>query len=84
MNEQNNFEISFRTIQDNVVYENYDKFKQRYTAYGLGSEILQVMGQELGNCFVDCYLENAYQALGLTMNQPITWKSDGLILTLTK
>jgi len=82
--EQNNMTISFTTIQDSVIYDSYDKFKQRYTAYGLGPEIIHVMGQEQGNHFIDCYLENCYRALGLTMNQTIVWQADGLILTLTK
>ena len=83
--EQNNFElVSFKTIQDSVMYENYNKFKQRFTAYGLGAEIVQVMGQEIGNHFIDCYLENVYKTLGLTIHQSIVRKSDGLVLVLKK
>ncbi|MEX0940230.1 MAG: methyltransferase domain-containing protein [Candidatus Babeliales bacterium] len=79
----NNFEVKFKTIQDSNFYENYDKFKQRYIAYGLGAEILQVMGHEIGNQFVDCYLENVYKTLGLTKEQSIVWKMDILILILS-
>jgi len=83
--EQNNFEIvNFEMIQDTIIYETYDQFKQRFTVYGLGAEIVQVMGQELSNSFIDCYLENVYKALGLTINEPIVRVSDGLILILKK
>ena len=42
------------------------------------------MGEELGNKFVDSYLEGVYKYLGLTTNQPFTWKSDAVVLTLSK
>jgi len=67
--EQNSLEVvSFKTIQDKVLYENYDAFKERFSAYGLGAEIIQIMGQDLGDYFIDCYLENVYKALGLDIN----------------
>jgi len=82
--QQNNLLTSFRTMHDDVVYDSYQKFKQRVTAYGIGYDIMQVMGQDTGNSFMDCYLENFYKALGLTTDQPIVWQADAIVLTLTK
>lgn len=82
--EQNNLKTNFNTTCDKIVYETYDAFKKRFTAFGLGSEILGVMGNEIGNCFIDDCLEQFYHALGLTLNDPIIWQSDRLILTLIK
>ena len=45
---------------------------------------MQVMGSDIGDNFMDCYLENFYKALGLTIDQPIVWQADAVVLTLTK
>jgi len=76
--------VDFQIIQDDVTYVTCDQFKQRFTAYGVGADILHSMGEELGNRFIDYYLTIVYTALGLTADQPITRKSDGLVLVLKK
>lgn len=82
--QRNGFEITnVETFQDNTVYD-YPAFKQKYTAYGLGCEIRQAMGEDLGKVFLDIFLENVCHALGLTAGQPVTWRLDAVILTLTK
>lgn len=74
----------FKTPHYTMVYENCQHFKSRFIAYGIGAKIMQVMGEQDGDKFVDSYLAKLFKKLGLTLDQPLTWHSHVLILRVSK